>query len=666
MTSLTFHAGDQVAVVIPSAMGGAYDYRVGDGQDLQIGSFVTVPLGRREAVGVVFGPGMAELAAGKIKSTINVVDVPALPKGLVDFISWMAAYTLSDLNAVTKLSMPVDPTKGITTRGKPIAGNAPNPDHRGVILTSDQQDAARILSDAVEKGAYQALVLDGVTGAGKTEVYFEAVATALRLGQQVLILHPEIALTNAFIERFKKRFGQAPALWHSGITPVQRRKTWHGVLNGTIKVVAGARSALMLPFINPGLIVVDEEHDAAYKQEEGVLYHARDMAVARAHHAGFPVILASATPSLETAVNMWAGRYTPVVLPDRFGDAALPDIHLLDLKSDKPERQHFIAPSLIVAMKETLWRHEQVLLFLNRRGYAPLTLCRSCGYRLMCPRCTAWMVSHRKTGRLHCHHCGYDIVQPAKCPSCGDADSLVPCGPGVERIAEEVKEHFPDARTLVLSSDLADQPQLLSDALTQIAQNKIDIIIGTQIVAKGHHFPNLTLVGVIDADLGLSGGDLRAAERTFQLLQQVSGRAGRADKPGRVFLQTYMPENKVMKTLAAGARDPFLKLEAAERQSAGMPPYGRLVGIIISAADEGKARAVAQELAKIAPDGEGLRVWGPAEAPLFRIRGKSRFRLLVQAGRNVNVQKAVSEWVSHVKIPSSVTLRIDIDPQNFL
>jgi primosomal protein N' (replication factor Y) (superfamily II helicase) len=657
----------QIAVLIPNSMGGPYDYRVSAGESVARGDFVRVPFGKRDVMGVVWGTGLADLPEAKIKTILGRMDVAPLPAAMVDFIAFVAAYTLSDAGAVLKLSLPVDVEKKATsTRGKPIGGDKPDPDHRGVTLTSDQQDAARLISAGITQGGYKTFVLDGVTGAGKTEVYFEAVAEAIRQGRQVLILQPEIALTTSFVERFKKRFGQEPALWHSGITPVQRRKTWRGIVDGSIKVVAGARSALMLPYPKLGLIVIDEEHDVAYKQDEGVMYHARDMAVARAHQGGFPIVLASATPSLETCVNVWSGRYTHVVLPDRFGNAVLPDVHLIDLREDKPERGSFIAPTLYNAMAETLARKEQVLLFLNRRGYAPLTLCRACGFRIMCPRCTAWMVAHRRTGRLHCHHCGYETKQPTACPSCHTEDSLVACGPGVERIAEEAREKFPEAKCLVLSSDLAEHPAELQAALQSIVNGEIDIVIGTQLIAKGHHFPGLTLVGVVDGDLGLAGGDLRAAERTFQLLQQVAGRAGRESKRGVVYLQTFMPDNKVMQALKAGARDPFLKLEAAERQQALMPPFARLVGIIVSGTDETATRDVAQEIARAAPIIPGMTVWGPAEAPLFKIRGKTRFRLLVQAERTIALQKTVKDWVGHVRIPSKVSVRLDVDPQNFL
>lgn len=536
----------------------------------------------------------------------------------------------------------------------------------GPSLSSAQDAAAGHMREAVKKNCFHAALLDGVTGAGKTEVYFEAMAAGLELGRQVLLLLPEIALSNAFLDRFKERFGCKPALWHSALTPAQRRNTWRGVIEGETKVVIGARSALFLPFADLGLIIVDEEHDPSYKQENNVIYYARDMAVVRAHLGKIPVMLVSATPSLETMANAWAGRYAHLHLPSRHAGATLPDVKLIDMKADKPERQHFISPTLRKAVTETLNAGEQSLLFLNRRGYAPLTLCRTCGHRMECPRCTAWLVEHKKTGKLTCHHCGFNTKFPKACPACNDIDSLAACGPGVERVLEETKEYFPDARIVVLASDTAETDEQLRDMLKAIREHQYDIIIGTQIIAKGHHFPKLTCVGVVDADLGLKGGDLRASERTYQLLHQVAGRAGREQRPGKVFLQTFYPDNKVMRALTHHERDVFLDVEAQEREDAGMPPYGRLAGIIVSGKDEKQVMEVAAALGKTAPHADGIQTFGPAEAPFYRLRGNYRRRLLVRADKNVDIQKAVAGWMDMVKVPSTIRVYIDIDPQSFL
>jgi len=537
---------------------------------------------------------------------------------------------------------------------------APDYARAGALLSAPQKECADELISMVNAQKYQAALLDGVTGAGKTEVYFEAVAQALKQNKQVLILLPEIALSNAFLKRFQSRFGCSPALWHSSLSVAKRKTTWRGVAQGQSKVVIGARSALFLPYQDLGLIVIDEEHDPAYKQEEGAIYHARDMAVVRSHLGQFPIIMVSATPSLETMQNAWAGRYKHLTLPMRHGGASLPDIHLIDLKTDKPEsRQYFIAPTLHKAIAETIEKGQQSLLFLNRRGYAPLTLCRHCGHRFQCPRCTAWLIEHRKTGKLHCHHCDHYMKMPDICPECSEPDSLAACGPGVERILEEVKEAYPEARVSVLSSDTATTHEDLKAKLEEIQSGDIDIIIGTQIIAKGHHFPKLTCVGIVDADLGLTGGDLRATERVYQLLHQVAGRAGREADKGVVYLQSFTPESRVMQALASGARDDFLEVELSEREVAEMPPFTRLAGIIVSGRDERQVQEAARALGQCAPQSAEIQTLGPAEAPMYRLRGKFRRRLLVRADKKIDIQKAIKHWVKSVKLPSKIRVQID-------
>lgn len=674
--------------------------------------------------------GADGVSRAKIKPVLQVYDLPPLNAGHRKFIDWAAHYTMSDLGSFLKLTLSVpsalEPAKqvrtlqisarglrngesvsppaqrvlavaadGLARRPSELAREAGssaaviktlfekglleevfsqdpppcrNPDItlKSADLSPAQRIAADALKAAVEKKMFSANLLDGVTGSGKTEVYFEAVAAALAQGKQALILLPEIALSNAFLARFKDRFGCAPALWHSSLSDHMRKLTWRGVAEGKSRVIVGARSALFLPYADLGLIIVDEEHDPAYKQEEGVIYNARDMAVVRAHMEKIPVALVSATPSLETMQNVWTGKYGHLSLPDRHGGAGLPDVHIIDMTKDKPDKGHFIAPTLAEAMRTTIaGEGGQVLLFLNRRGYAPLTLCRSCGHRFECPRCTAWLIEHRKTGKLHCHHCGYDTRLPDNCPKCGEADSLVACGPGVERILEEVRERFPDARTAVLSSDTADTHEKLKAILEDIREHRIDIIIGTQIIAKGHHFPKLTCVGVIDADLGLSGGDLRASERTFQLLHQVAGRAGREADKGHVYLQTFHAESRVMQALATHDRDAFLDVEAGQREAARMPPFTRLAGIIVSGRDERQVHEVSRLLGQSSPHGPGLQTLGPADAPMYRLRGKYRRRLLVRADKTLDIQKALAHWVGDLKIPTAVRVQIDMDPQSF-
>ncbi|MEM7679484.1 MAG: primosomal protein N' [Pseudomonadota bacterium] len=717
-------------VLVPYPFNKAYDYAVPNDMKLRAGDYVSVPLSGRNVIGVVWDEAEGTVNPKKLKSIVwHYNDMPPMPEIHRQFIDWVAKYTMSAKGAVLKMSLsaggnaleppkaitaykakkPLD-VKGLSPKRKAIvevlsdglarrpseiaelagcsagipkamadqgllerveifsAAPCRNPDleRTGPSLSESQDVAAEALCNHVCSGEYHVSLLDGVTGAGKTETYFEAVAESLKADKQVLILLPEIALSNAFLERFKARFGCAPALWHSHLTPAQRRKTWSGVTKGETKVVVGARSALFLPYADLGFIVVDEEHDPAYKQEDGVIYNARDMAIVRALKGQIPITLVSATPSIETMFSAWNGKYEHLILSDRYGGARMPNIQAIDLKEHKPESQHFISPVLKNAIIETIRKDEQALLFLNRRGYAPLTICRSCGHRMECPRCTAWLVEHRASNRLNCHHCGFFQKIPQECPECGDHDTLTACGPGVERIFEEAKEYFPDANIMVLASDTADDHDSFKVMLEKIQNGEIDIIIGTQIIAKGHHFPNLTCVGVIDADLGLQGGELRAAERTYQLLHQVAGRAGREEKPGHVFLQSYMPEHKIMHALSEGNRDGFLDTELQEREMAHMPPFARLAGIIVAGRDEQQVIELSKQLGKTAPQGETIQTLGPAPAPMARLRGKYRYRLLVRSKKNVDIQKAIKIWLKPHKIPSNTRVYVDIDPQSFM
>ncbi|WP_374655234.1 primosomal protein N' [Dongia sp.] len=717
-----------VGVLLPLALFQAYDYLAPDGLPpdgrlLARGDFVTVPLGRRTVTGVVWGPGAGDVAPEKLKEVAARLPLPPLPASSCDFIDWVAQYTMAPIGAVLRMAMsvpdallpertlkawtlgtaegakltaarrrvldvlqaslPLPPVElarlagvsaGIVAEmGKagllkavPLALKRPfgEPDAAvaGPALSAAQRDAAAALGGL----APGVTLIDGVTGSGKTEVYFETIAAALRAGRQALVMVPEIALTPQWLKRFERRFGAQPAQWHSELTGLERRLTWRAVLDGSAKVVVGARSSLFLPYRDLGLIIVDEEHESSFKQEDGVIYQARDMAVVRGHLAKIPVILASATPSLETMVNVENGRYRAVRLPDRHGGATLPSIETIDLRIDKPARNSWIAPGLKVEIERTLEAGEQALLFLNRRGYAPLTLCRTCGHRLQCPRCTAWLVEHRFHQKLMCHHCGFESPMPPACPACQSEGSFAACGPGVERLAEEAAALFPDARRLVLTSDTVTGPAKAESLMRSVAEREVDLVIGTQIIAKGHNFPHLTLVGVVDADLGLHGGDLRAAERTYQLMSQVAGRAGRGEKPGRVYLQTYDPDRAVMQALKSGDRDSFMAAEADDRRQAGMPPFGRLAALILSSSDQAAVTAKAQELARCAPHREGVHVLGPAPAPLALLRGRHRLRFLLKTRRDIASQGVLKAWLRGLKFPGDLRLQIDIDPYSFM
>jgi primosomal protein N' (replication factor Y) len=717
-----------VDVLVPLALDQAYSYAVPTGLRIEPGDVVRVPLGPRETLGVVWdlrdtvGPG-----PGNLKFVLGRAEAPSLSPKLRQFLDWVARYTLAPRGMVLRLALRqpeqeraerqqvgvrlagppparVTPARlrvieaaqggllfakadlaaaagvslavinGLVDEGTldvtvmtPAIAPRPDPDHAVVDLSPEQTSAAGDLRDNVAARRFVTTLLEGVTGSGKTEVYFEAVAEAIRQGRQTLILVPEIALTAQFLDRFARRFGVRPAEWHSGVAGRRRERTLAAIVSGEASVVAGARSALFLPYQDLGLIIVDEEHEAAYKQEDGVHYHARDMAIVRGRIEAAPVILASATPSIESRVNAEAGRYQHLKLASRFGGRALPRLAAIDLRTAAPPRGRWIAPTLVRAIGETLERGEQALLYLNRRGYAPLTLCRSCGHRFACPQCTAWLVEHRFRRALMCHHCGHVERRPEACPACGTLDCLVACGPGVERLAEEVAELFPAARRLVLSSDMPGGTERLRREIEAVVAGEFQIVIGTQLVAKGHNFPFLSLVGVIDADLGLASGDPRASERTFQILQQVTGRAGRGATAGRALLQTFQPDHPVMTALLSGDAERFYREEIAIRKEAELPPFGRLAAIIVSAHDEASALTAARQLVRCAEPPQGCMVLGPAEAPIAMVRGRHRFRLLIKTPRACDLQSWLRDWMHRAPKPTgSVRIGIDIDPQSFL
>ncbi len=652
----------RVSVLLPFPFDTAFTYE--SESPLPPGTLVRVPLGTRMVVGAVWDDAPDQ--AIRIRPVAEVLDVPPLPEALRKFIDWVAAYTLAKRGDVLALGVKAPLLAQPARLRKPRIFAPPDLSLPAPALSPAQADAAAALRDAVATGSFGVTLLDGVTGSGKTEVYLEAVAACLASGRQALILLPEIALSVQFLQRFAARFGAPPAAWHSELTPALRRDTFAAIADGTIRVVVGARSALFLPYPDLGLIVVDEEHESAFKQEDGVMYHARDMAVVRAKFAAAACVLVSATPSLETVENAATGRYARLDLPARHGGAVLPAVTALDMRAHPPARGQFLSPVLVAAVQDTLARGEQAMLFLNRRGYAPLTLCRHCGHRMACPHCTAWLVEHRRHTRLICHHCGHNIALPETCPACEATDSFAPIGPGVERIAEEAAATFPNARSLVMVSDLITGPKQAAAAAAKISDREVDLIIGTQMVAKGWHFPGLTLVGVVDADLGLAGGDLRAGERTAQMLHQVAGRAGRAALPGRVMLQTYDPDHPVIAAVCAGNLAAFMAQEAAQRKPGHWPPFGRLAALIISGTDERATDDTARALYRTAPRRPGIEVLGPAPAPFALLRGRHRRRLLLKAARDIAVQPLIRAWLARTEVQNAIRVDVDIDPVSFM
>tara|TARA_R110000868_G_scaffold177424_7_gene415960 strand:- start:119 stop:2314 length:2196 start_codon:yes stop_codon:yes gene_type:complete len=724
-----YDEGALVAVLTTQPLDRLLDYKAPEGGAM-LGAFVEVPLGPRKVLGIVWGPGRGDWDISKVRSVIRVLDAAPMREEMRTFLLKAAEYTLTPMPAMLRLATRApglgDPpsmrkiyrrgegepdratdarrrvmetladygdlsftlkelsemagvtssvVKGLVKQGVVSEEDAPrdvpfrrlDPSLPGKELTDDQAAGAAMLADAVRSETYGTTLLRGVTGSGKTEVYLEAVAACLAQGRQALVLLPEIALTAEFLKRVQARFGARPAEWHSGATLTERRRIWRMVGQGGAQLVIGARSALFLPYQNLGLIVVDEEHDTSYKQEDGVLYNARDMAVLRASICGAHVVLASATPSLESWANAEAGKYKRLELTSRFGPAVMPTMGTIDMRAAALPADRWVSPDLQKAVQARIDAGEQAMLFINRRGYAPITLCRACGHQIACDQCDARMVEHRFLKRLMCHQCGETKPMPTVCPSCEAEDRLAPVGPGVERLGEEAATLWPDARIATLSSDMYGSARALKAEIESIAQGGADIVIGTQLVAKGHNFPNLTLVGVIDADLGLQGSDLRAAERTFQLMRQVAGRAGRADKPGTALLQTYQPDHPVIRAILAGDEEGFWRAEAAQREAAGVPPYGRMAGIILSGPDVAAVFDIANHLARA--DGPlrqvGAQVYGPAPAPIARVRGRHRVRMLVKADKGVALQAALRAWVKQVQIRGDIRLAIDIDPQSF-
>ena len=713
-------------VLLPLALEGPYSYRIPVGMALALGDYVLVPLGPRSVIGVVWGLKGEAPSDKTLRDVTERFDMTPMGEIHRKFVDWLAAYYLEPAGNVLRMVLRapgafegprqqvayrasgLNPKRltpqrarilevareGFAMRAAELAEAArvgasvikamakdgslevvalpalrafaaPDLNGGGFALSKDQEAAAQVLRATVAARAHKVMLLDGVTGSGKTEVYFEAMAAALAGGAQVLLLLPEIALTQSFLSRVETRFGCEPAQWHSDVRPRERERVWRGVATGEARIVVGARSALFLPWKKLGLIVVDEEHEGAYKQDDGVPYHARDMAVLYGSIGKFPVILSSATPSLETLVNADRGRYGVVRLQDRHGRPELPETSLIDMKTAKLEPGSWLSAELAENVANTLASGDQVLLFLNRRGYAPLTLCRACGHRMECPNCAASLVEHRFRRQLMCHHCGHLEPVPKACPQCGAEGKLVPVGPGVERLAEEAAQRFPEARLAILSSDLS-RGVLLRDAIREVERGEYNLVIGTQLVAKGHHFPHLTLVGVVDADLALESSDPRGGERTWALMAQVAGRAGRGEKPGRALIQTYLPEHPLMLALKRGDRDGYLNQEKAIREGAMLPPYGRLAALIISGRDAAQTEAFARGVARMVPMAEGVTVLGPAPAPIHLVRGRHRWRFLVKAGREVNIQGFLREWLRDVKVKGSLHLAVDVDPYSFL
>ena len=714
--------GAIISVALPFNVASIFHYS--HSHAIEPGTYVRVPLGNKTVTAITWEDVPCDLELSKLKPITACFDLPIMQPSLRRTLEKTALYNCASLGNCLKLALPC-PT--IDQKKKTIVQYVTSPTiGKNVTLTPKRQKILTICSDdtlprtradLIEAGcsiavinslvaagalmkqdvsydysrnhklrpkppiftekqqvalqriaqemttASPRIVLDGATGSGKTEIYFQQVEAVLQAGRQALILLPEIALSLQIIKRAAARFGIEPTLWHSSMTPAARQQALLHIIHGGASLIIGARSALFLPYKDLALIVVDEAHDASYKQDDGVMYHGRDMAVLRATQEQIPIILATATPSCETVENINNGRYSCITLERRRTQAELPLIHLVAMQQETLPKHHFVSRTVIDAVKTTLDMGKQSLLFLNRRGYAPLMLCRTCGYHHQCPHCSSWLVYHESRNMMQCHHCGFHDGVPTACPECqATKDHLILCGPGVERVYAEVKQHFSDARIEVLSGDTKG----LAKLMTAMQRGDIDIAIGTQLLAKGHHFPHLETVGIIDADAGLAGSDMRAAEKSYQLLHQLAGRAGREKTRGNVYMQTYQSEHPMMQALQHWDRDTFITTELENRKQALMPPYGRLAALIIEGKDERLAANIASHLHQHKPQYHDVLVLGPAPAPMYKLRNKYRHRFLVRAPKAVDVQRIMLNWKALVRVPNSITVKIDIDPINFM
>ena len=661
-TASTFtDTGGFVNVLLPMVLDRPLTYAISG--PVSVGQYVRVPFRNRSMTGIVWEVGVPQPNLKTIKPLLKIHDFPPLSPEFLGFLSWCADYTVTAMGKILKLALPLQEAfQDIPTKQ---SFDIPQLAHRSVMFDGAQRDALMTLLSLTTEHPDKVAVLDGETGSGKTEVYLDIVAAALARGEQALVMLPEIALSTQMLRRFSDRFGAEPALWHSHLTPAKRRDTWRAIVTGQAPLVLGARSALFLPYPKLGVMVVDEEHEGAYKQEDGVLYHARDMAVARGHQEKVPVVLVSATPSLETWHNVQMGKYQGVRLTSRY-QAVLPDIRLLDMRG-RPASSGWLHETVIEETRETIAAGKQALFFMNRRGYAPLTLCRGCGHRWRCRDCSSYLSAHKSAAILQCHHCGYKQPAPETCPACGAGeDALIPCGPGVERIAEELAATFPDQDILIFSSDLLNTPKKMQQAVDKIMHREVSLIVGTQMIGKGYHFPDLTLVSVVDGDMGLAGGDFRAGEKTWQMLHQIAGRAGRADHAGKVLVQTFVPDHLLMQTLRHHDREGFYQALVKERTLGHWPPFSRLAALIVSGKALPRVDGACRALLGAVPKTEAFEVLGPAPAPLSPLRGEHRMRFLVRCAPQKRLSAYMKTWVEAAAPPPDVQIQVDMDPVSFV
>lgn len=651
-------------ILIPQQKLFPLDYIIPEGMIVQMGELVIVPYRNKKKLGIVLKIGI-QSEAKRLKEIESIFylnpDTPLkeniiISEPTLEFITKAADYYIEEQGSMAKLMLPVDLTE--TLKSKNAAIFTQNFENINLpVLSLEQQKA---LEEIIGNNIF---VLHGITGSGKTEIYFYLLKQALEKGQQSLLMLPEIALSKQIVNRFEERFGSEAVVWHSAISSQKKHKILLGIMAGTVKIVIGTRSALFLPYKNLGQIIIDEEHDHSYKQDEQILYNARDMAILRSHIEKIPILLGSATPSLETFYNIQNGRYKNIILGSRFADASLPEVVVIDMK--KKPKNCWISEELKNAITMRLAAKEQVMLFLNRKGYAPLLVCSTCGHRAACSSCSTALVYHKAANKLQCHHCGYNAKSYLNCVECSSENSMIACGPGVERIAEEVAAYFPDATIQIMTREEMNSAKKASSRIAEIMSGQTEIIIGTQIITKGYHFPKLTLVGVIDTDVGLAGGDLRAAEKTFQLLYQVGGRAGREQIKGKMYLQTFNPESEFIRMLKEHDFNGFMNAELETRQSAIMPPIVRMAAIIMSGKNELLVKRTMLDIARILPKSDRVTILGPVPAILSKLQNRYRYRIMLIADKKFNIQAYISTVMNILPTKIKSNIKIDIDPYNF-
>ena len=638
-------------IIVTRPFNKVFTYDVGEAK-VKKGQIVLVPFGQSKEVGMILETNVSK-SNHNIKTVHKIFSSIYFNEDTIDFIKWISSYTLEPIGSVLKLFVINDKIieyKLKTQKKIKIVSQSVN-------LNLEQNRAKKNILNYF-KSSSKPVVLEGVTGSGKTEVYFEIIEKNLRQNKQLLIMLPEISLTSQLEKRLLDRFGIEVDIWHSRISEKKRQDIWHRAYRGDVIIVIGARSSLFLPFSNLGLIIIDEEHDHSYKQEDNIRYQARDLAVVRSKYLKNYLILTSATPSLETQNNINNQKYKHVFLPKQYSGLPLPYVEIVDLTTNKLEKKKWISKLIINELTQCFKKKQQALIFLNRRGYSPLNLCTECGYRIQCQQCSSWLVLHQQKKRLLCHQCGKISDIKYDCSQCLSKNSINYIGPGVERIAEELSEYFPDKKISIMSSDTTNTSNKIKSLINRFSNNKIDILVATQIMAKGHDFPNLSLVGIVDADAGLFGGDMRAIEKTFNLLQQVSGRAGRSQQKGKVMIQTYYPQQPLIQALKNRDRKSFMQNALHERKKFQIPPFGYMTAII--------TKRFAFNLIQYPNNIKNIDILGPVEAPIYLLRGKYRYRILLKGNSRSILNEFTRKMLNSIVKPTSLTVIVDVDPYTFM